>query len=138
MKLLSLSLLLLTTFIFSACSTPSVVETTARKPSATIVGGTPLCDSTEQVQVYSPVYGCLPQGGCPPNFGVYGNYCILGSDPNHVQSCEAGYILTAYGCVSERNMCTAGQIYTIYGCLEQAPCPHGFGTYNGKYCIPAI
>jgi hypothetical protein len=65
-------------------------------------------------------FGCIPQGGCPVNFGLYNNQCVPATDT-----------ATAYG------NCVAGQVYTQQGCLAQANCPVNFGMAPNGQCIPA-
>jgi hypothetical protein len=67
----------------------------------------------------SSQYGCLPQGTCPGNYGLYNNSCVPGTGVN-----------------VNGGACGAGQIYTQYGCLPQGTCPGNYGLYNNS-CIPA-
>jgi hypothetical protein len=96
---------------------PTAATTVVTQPSTSCGGG----------NVYSPSYGCIPQGSCGSGYGMYNNQCV----PLTGAVTNPGYPNSGYPTYGN---CSAGQVYTQMGCLTQGNCPSGFGSYNGM-CI---
>lgn len=106
LKWLIMSALGLTLSTLVACNKDSGSSGTAAPAAAACGAG----------YVQHASYGCLPQSGCPANYGMYQNQCI---------------VLTA-----TNTSCTVGSVMVNNQCLPQGNCPAGYA-FNGSTCVAA-
>lgn len=103
-KMLSLTVASLAMSMLVACNKDSGGGSAAPAAAAACGAG----------YVQSAQYGCLPQGGCPANYGMYQNQCMVLSGGT--------------------NSCTVGSVYVGNQCLPQGSCPANHG-FNGSTCV---
>lgn len=109
LKLLTVTLLGFATSMMVACNKDSGGGGTAAAPAA--VAAVSACGSG---YVQSSSYGCLPQGSCPVNHGVYQNQCIAIN--TSTTNCTVGSVSHNGQCLPQGN-CAAGQAFNGSSCI---------------------